>query len=47
MLSHTAHLRAEMRGADIHGDAVRFEQPLQEIGELLAHPLLHREAPRE
>src|SRR2546426_11059923 len=47
VLSHTAHLRAEMRGADIHGDDGRFEQLLQEIGELLAHPLLHREAPRE
>ncbi len=38
-----AHLRAEVRGLEVDGDAVRRDQLDERVRDLLAEPLLHRE----
>src|SRR5581483_2295374 len=46
VLRDAAHLRAEVRGVEMNGDAARLDQLDERIGDLLSQPLLHREAPR-
>src|SRR3989442_15969789 len=43
-LAHAAHLRAEVMRLDRYGDAVRVDERLQRVGDLVAHALLEREA---
>ena len=47
MLLDAAHLCAEVRGLEVDGDAARLDQLDERVGDLLAEPLLHREAARE
>src|SRR5205085_3856659 len=46
LLPDTAHLRAQMGGLEVDGDAVRVDQLDERVGDLLAEPLLDGEAPR-
>src|SRR2546426_10155509 len=41
------HLGAEMDGLEIHRHAMRLQHPGERVGDLPAHPFLHREAPGE
>ena len=47
VLLDAAHARAEVRGLEMNGDAVRSDEPGEGVRDLLAEPLLHGEAPRE
>ena len=46
VLLDAAHLRAQVRRLETDGDAARLDQLDERVGDLLAHPLLHREAAR-
>jgi hypothetical protein len=45
VLLHAAHLRAQVNGCEMHSDAMRLQHALEQIDDLVPHPLLHREAP--
>ena len=47
VLLDAAHLRAEVRRLEVDGDAARRDELDERVGDLLAEPLLHGEAPRE
>ena len=46
VLADAAHLRAQVVGLEVDGDAVGLEHRHQPVGDLVGHPLLHAEPPR-
>ena len=47
LLPDAAHLRAKVRGFQVHCDSVRLHQLCERVGDLLAQALLHGETARE
>ena len=45
VLADAAHLRAQVMGLEVDGDAMGLEHRDQPVGDLVGHPLLHAEPP--